>query len=444
MQRIARVFLAFLLVVTLGACGRKKAEPTPTLEAVPESKAIEAAGEVTFVSVQLGEEFAGHVSEWIADLQKKAPNVQVTARFMEPDELHTQLTGEALPGDVLLIPAEYLAALDVDGRIDSSIAAEIVEAIGEAKFYKQPLLQAQDGAGRQLGIPYYSAVQGVWYRKDLLQAAGVEPPATVDALIEAAQALNKPPDIYGIYVPAPEEIEAAYHAFEHLALGMGVSAFDSSGNPDLASQGMAAAFSAYASLRSSGAGAGVTLAQARDMLLDGKLAMLIDSTALPYQMGQRRTDVKVQEVAREIGFVSALGAAGREGQPYAYTLALAVRTGADKDAARAWLDYLMDHAYNVYWIPDGWAPALRGYASQWRALKAHDWFGYYEQGWPEDLMDGMRKGARWGLDSAEGMKQTSRLYASQLIPQALQRVLEEGSTPEDVSSWLAEQFTRLP
>lgn len=45
--------------------------------------------------------------------------------------------------------------------------------------------------GQKVGIPYEHRVVPLWYRKDLLDAAGLEVPKTVDEMIEVARKINK-------------------------------------------------------------------------------------------------------------------------------------------------------------------------------------------------------------------------------------------------------------
>ena len=52
--------------------------------------------------------------------------------------------------------------------------------------------------GALYGLPIYSEVTILYYRKDLLEAAGVKVPATMDELEAAAAKLTKPPQVFGI------------------------------------------------------------------------------------------------------------------------------------------------------------------------------------------------------------------------------------------------------
>ena len=52
--------------------------------------------------------------------------------------------------------------------------------------------------GKRYGIPVQPHAELTWWRTDLLEAAGLQPPKTTDELLAAAQALHKPDEgVYG-------------------------------------------------------------------------------------------------------------------------------------------------------------------------------------------------------------------------------------------------------
>jgi multiple sugar transport system substrate-binding protein len=61
--------------------------------------------------------------------------------------------------------------------------------------------------GKLLAIPFWTGTNGLYYRTDLLEAAGYEPPKTWDELIEIAEAITKDdPDMTGyLWAGAKEE-----------------------------------------------------------------------------------------------------------------------------------------------------------------------------------------------------------------------------------------------
>jgi hypothetical protein len=80
---------------------------------------------------------------------------------------------------------------------------------------------------------------------------------------------------------------------------------------------------------------------------------------------------------------------------------------------------------------------------QWRAQKGHDWFGCYEAGMPEDLLDGLRKAPGWDISSDAADLTLSRVHAAQLFPAAVDKVLSGEMDGDGAASWLQDEAANL-
>lgn len=137
---------------------------------------------------------------------------------------------------------------------------------------------------RLYGFPTQPAVEGIWYRADLLAQAGAQPPATWDDVRELALALHRPPDLYGLAMAAGDQ--AAGAEFAALLAGFGGQVYRApASDPDsvvLELQQPAAqkALAYYASLWQEPAAVSsdwlaAGRAAARDALRGGRAAMAI-------------------------------------------------------------------------------------------------------------------------------------------------------------------------
>lgn len=83
--------------------------------------------------------------------------------------------------------------------------------------------------GQRLGVPFWSSVSGTFYRTDLLEAAGFEPPQTYDELVQIAQAITaENPDLSG-FVWAGVKDEGLVMVWSEFLLGFGGQYFDDAG-----------------------------------------------------------------------------------------------------------------------------------------------------------------------------------------------------------------------
>jgi multiple sugar transport system substrate-binding protein len=78
--------------------------------------------------------------------------------------------------------------------------------------------------GKRYGIPVQPHAELTWWRTDLLEAAGLQPPTTTDELLAAAQALHKPDEgVYGFLwkgargAPLGQTLVYAFAAFDQPA-----------------------------------------------------------------------------------------------------------------------------------------------------------------------------------------------------------------------------------
>lgn len=70
--------------------------------------------------------------------------------------------------------------------------------------------------GKFFAAPYYSGSRIVFYRTDLLAAAGIEPPTTLEEYVEAGKALHAAdPNLSGIYMPGRDQYNVLPYIWEN-------------------------------------------------------------------------------------------------------------------------------------------------------------------------------------------------------------------------------------
>ena len=149
------------------------------------------------------------------------------------------------------------------------------------------------------GIPWFSTPQGIVYRTDLFEAAGVEVPTTWDELVTAAKQLTGN-DKYGITLVGTKDGSGAGR-FQYVLRNFGVDEFtqDSSGEwqTDIGSDDYAKALKAYTDLDTVDGVVppGVTetdYATAVNLLSSGQAAMLITGSNAIGAITSRVPDLK--------------------------------------------------------------------------------------------------------------------------------------------------------
>ena len=171
--------LAILLVGTmvvsgmLTGCGGSSDKEKQTAEANGELK-----GDITFWHSFTQGPRLEVIQETADQFMKDNPEVNITIETFSWGDFYTKWTtglasgnvpdmSTALPGHVVeMMDAEALVPLD-----------DLIDDIGRDKFAKTALNEGKKD-GECYSVPLYSHAQVMWYRKDLLQEAGLEVPKT--------------------------------------------------------------------------------------------------------------------------------------------------------------------------------------------------------------------------------------------------------------------------
>jgi ABC-type glycerol-3-phosphate transport system substrate-binding protein len=148
--------------------------------------------------------------------QQLHPNITVDFQGVPAEEMTDRLTTQIAggnPPDTAFVDqsavvdfASRNALLDLGPYVEKSLAVKRDDYVGA-------FLEAVLWDDKLYGLPYDGETTGLFYRKDLFEAAGIaEPPKTWEELEAAAQALTTE-DQYGYIMFAPE---AAYYWYPYL------------------------------------------------------------------------------------------------------------------------------------------------------------------------------------------------------------------------------------
>ena len=147
--------------------------------------------------------------------------VAATAAGSPPDIVHLDDFGESVLADQgLLMPAD-----------------DVVEAIGKADYFPIPL-KAVTYKGTIWGVPFASGFNLLWYRKDLYEKNGLNPPRAWAELLDNVKKLNgNLPEVgqmYGIALPLNNS-NATNDTVQNIMWSNGATILDKEGNLAIAS-----------------------------------------------------------------------------------------------------------------------------------------------------------------------------------------------------------------
>jgi multiple sugar transport system substrate-binding protein len=201
--------------------------------------------------------------------------------------------------------------------------------------------------GELVGLPVRGHVQLLFYRTDLLAAAGVEPPQTWEDLVTVSQAIQDSSDASGVALPYGKLSGQNLMVWMNILWGKGGDLFDADGNPIFNSEAGVAATDMYIGfLREdeiAPAGSAVFVEQdAVNSFKQGNSAML----PVWWWVRSQLTDPEQSTLtAEQVGFTALPSVAGADRTTYTNTWIFGVTDGSDSvDAATEFLGWLTDPA----------------------------------------------------------------------------------------------------
>jgi multiple sugar transport system substrate-binding protein len=205
----------------------------PTLASLTALTAA-AADEIRFVAMDydatMQDDTQALVDAFNASQSDVAVDLQVVSWPEGHDRLVIWISGNQAP-DLANVSAGWMVefnAIDALEPLDDKFSPGFLDAFEPAG------LDAMRIDGKLMGLPYFLDPRALYYRTDLFEAAGLEPPATWDEVRAAAKALNNPPDVYGIGI---DNDPGGSDCFEYAFIGAGgTSRYDEDGKSLLNSE----------------------------------------------------------------------------------------------------------------------------------------------------------------------------------------------------------------
>ena len=372
----------------------------------------------------------------------------------------TQVTaavaGDTLPDVFGALSLGFTHSLAADGLANLDANAAVVDALGRDTFSESALdlVTTDDGLA---GVPSDSWAQLLVYRKDLFEAAGLEPPTTYDTILTAAEELNSG-DQAGIVLATGNDLGFVQQTFEYFAVANGCDVVDADGNVTIASPECVETFDFYTNLVNNGSVTGAQDADTtRAAYFAGDAAMIVWSSFILDELAGLRDDAlpTCDEctddplfLAQNSGVVTAIqGPSGDAPSQFGEQVSFVISSDAPADEAEQFVEFMMSDAY-VDWLaiaPEGKFPTRLGtpenpteYADAWGGLEAgvdrKEPLGeIYDADTIEALTTSSDTMKRWAFSQGQGAL-AGALLTEVPVPNALLLALDGSMSPEDAAT----------
>jgi multiple sugar transport system substrate-binding protein len=226
--RTVTVSIAALLSTALAACG--------SFGGGSDDASSEGDGTITFWHYY-GEPHNVPLESVLEAYDEEHDDVEVDVRYIPFDDFNRTLQQNAATGD--LPDIALINAFDTQAMAEAEIIEDLsdrVEEWGQQDAYYPTSWATTQVDGATYGVPHVADDYAVYYNKDLLDAAGLQPPETWDDMEAAAARLSE--DVkYGLATAGGEGAEgatslvlrtlAAGGSIEEFGDGAGVEALES-------------------------------------------------------------------------------------------------------------------------------------------------------------------------------------------------------------------------
>lgn len=456
MKKVLLLLLAFAMIaMPLIAGGQQEAEAAASDEPV----------EIEFWTTQTQSDRMATIQVLIDTFETLNPNISIKMIPVDENDMATQLNTAAaantLPA-LIEAAAENTVAFGSEGLLDEEAATEVINAVGADKFYQGTLKLNQSAEGDYYGIPYHGWVQGIWYRADWFEEAGLEAPNTWENIKKAAEYFNRPEENqYGILVGTKAEAYAE-QCFTQIAMANGAQLFDKEGNLIFNSPEMREAVEYYTELAQF-TPPGPQTWRARDYYLQGKMAMFFYSTYI-------MDDLALEDVAE--GSLTSENFADLEGKNFdpelvqntrlapiisnsqkagfgvVVSLSMPKQEKSMKTAAaQKFLQYLFTPNAYITWLhmaPGGMNPVIKDIAVNERFQNdPKGIFKNYGKEKMAEIIQGLDNIETFSIVDGQRMSAASLIYSKQIIPQMLYKITQEGMDIDKAMDWAEEEMKNL-
>lgn len=198
---LSTILCTVVMTTMFVGCGSGKVKDADTVNNTSSEVSGELEGEITFWHSFTQGQRLDVIQKAADEFTKEHPKVKINIETFAWGDFYTKWTTGLASGNVpdmsTALPGHVVEMIDADAIIPLN---DMIDNIGREKFSEAALSEGTVG-DNNYSVPLYNHAQVMWYRKDLLDAAGLEVPKTWNEFYEVAKILTKD-GIYGCSFPS--------------------------------------------------------------------------------------------------------------------------------------------------------------------------------------------------------------------------------------------------
>ena len=413
---------------------------------------IMAKTNITFWTSQTQSERMKTIQLLMDTFEALNDDIKVNLVAIEENDQPTQMAAASAAGnipEVIEMGSELAVAFGSEGIMDFRAHESLINQIGRNDFFEGALQLTTSPDGKAYALPYHGWIQGIWYRADWFEKAGLAPPTTWYNILKAAKYFNNPSkNMYGILIGTKPE-GFTEQVFTQFAISNGARQFDADGKLIFNSDEMLETLNFYKELQKYNP-PGPHTWRARDYYLQGKMAMFFYSTYI-------MDDLSLADVAK--GSLTGDNFEGLDGSTfdsnlvkntkmvssfknthessYGVIVSLGITKSDDSsktEAAKKLVRFLYEEDSYVSFLhmaPGGMNPVLRSMAKSDKFMRdPKGIFKHYGKEKISQIIGGLDHLQKFEIVEGKMFPASGEIFAQKIIPQMVYKTIFEGVSSE--------------
>lgn len=378
----------------------------------------------------------------IDDYNATDPKYKVEQQVQDWNQIYSKIAGAVqsqTQPDILFTIPDFTTYVRPLGAVRP--VTDVVEKLDSEHGFTDAATAPYHDEGEYWAVPLYGMVQMLWYRKDLLEKAGVtEAPQTWDDLLTTAKAATKDGQS-GIALPAGKNLATDQVIYSFMLTNGAGQFFTDDGEVDFNRPEVVETFEMYDELMkySPKDSANYSWGEPQAAFNSGAAAMAVEKGQylLPFEeeSGQPASDLGCAPIPQPADD-------GQPGSIYYSNAAMVMSQDDDKaKAAEDFLSYLLEtdtygHFLNAE--PGLFLPQTQD------GMKAESWTSNEVISKYRDCVDMMldqsNTGALFGFVDGQYVDKIGNISGQNILAQVVQRISVEGEDPAAAVAWGEEQM----
>ena len=379
---------------------------------------------------------------------EKASGIAVEVIPVSETDLGTRATAAFAAGDlpdVIYHTLQYALPWYEAGILDADAATDVIEELGEDTYAPGALSMAKTEDG-WASVPVDGWTQMIVYRKDLFEAAGLEPPSSFANVLAAIEKLHNPPEMFGFVAATKVDENFMSQVLEHVFLANGATPVGPDGFTGFDEKKTTEVLDFYKAIAEASPPGELYWDQSRTLYFAGQAAMIIWSPFILDELAGLRDsapptineDPTSTALAASTGIVTNFaGPSNPDGAAWADIRYFGITADANTDEAMEFVKYSMGEGYTstLSIAPEGKFPVRNGTASDpkayiqaWSTLpvgvdRKAPLGDLYAQEMIDEIVGGLDVAKRWGV--AEGqLALASKIVNSQTVNRVVRQYID--------------------